>query len=45
MDVNEIIRGALESMSSELADHHVEPRAELMSELPFVYGPGVAYEN
>jgi len=38
IDVNEIIRGALESMSSELEDHHVEPRAELMSELPFVYG-------
>ena len=38
VNVNEIIRGALESMSSELADHHVEPRAELMSELPHVYG-------
>ena len=38
MDVNEIIRGALESMSSELEDHHIEPRAELMSELPNVYG-------
>jgi signal transduction histidine kinase len=38
VDVNEIIRGALESMSSELADHHVEPRAELMTELPHVYG-------
>jgi C4-dicarboxylate-specific signal transduction histidine kinase len=38
VDVNEIIRGALESMSLELADHHVEPRAELMSELPHVYG-------
>ena len=38
IDVNEIIRGALESMSSELEDHHVEPRAELMSELPHVYG-------
>jgi signal transduction histidine kinase len=38
MDVNEIIRGALESMSSELEDHHIEPRVELMSELPHVYG-------
>jgi signal transduction histidine kinase len=38
VDVNEIIRDALESMSSDLADHHVEPRAELMSELPHVYG-------
>jgi signal transduction histidine kinase len=38
VDVNEVIRRALESMSSELADHHVEPRAELMSELPPVYG-------
>jgi len=38
VDVNEIIREALESMSSELKDHHVEPRAELMSELPHVYG-------
>jgi PAS domain S-box-containing protein len=38
VDVNETIRGTLESMSSELADHHVEPRAELMSELPHVYG-------
>jgi C4-dicarboxylate-specific signal transduction histidine kinase len=25
-------------MSSELADHHVEPRTELMSELSYVYG-------
>jgi len=38
VNVNEIIRGALESISSELEDHHVEPRAELMSELPHVYG-------
>jgi len=38
VDVNEIIREALESMRSELKDHHVEPRAELMSELPHVYG-------
>jgi len=38
VDVNEIIRGALESMSRDLADHHVEPRAELMAKLPSVYG-------
>ena len=38
LDLNEIIRGALEPMSSELADHHVELRSELMSELPHVYG-------
>jgi signal transduction histidine kinase len=38
VDVNEIIRGVLESMSSELAARNVEPRAELMSELPHVYG-------
>ena len=38
VDVNEIVRGALESMGSELADHHVEPRVELMSELPHVHG-------
>ena len=38
VDINEIIRGALESMSSELADHHVEPRTQLMSELSYVYG-------
>jgi signal transduction histidine kinase len=38
VDINEIIRGALESMSSELADHHVEPRTQLMSELFYVYG-------
>ena len=40
VDVNEIIRGALESMNSELENHHIEPRAELMSELPHVYGNG-----
>ena len=38
VDVNEIIREALESMSTELEDHHIEPRDELMSELPHVYG-------
>ena len=31
VNVNEVSRGALESISSELEDHHVEPRAELMS--------------
>jgi C4-dicarboxylate-specific signal transduction histidine kinase len=38
VDVNEIVRGALESMSSELANHRVEPQAELMSELLHVSG-------
>jgi C4-dicarboxylate-specific signal transduction histidine kinase len=38
VDVNEIIRGVLESLSSDLNDHHVEPRCELMSELPHVSG-------
>jgi C4-dicarboxylate-specific signal transduction histidine kinase len=38
VDVNEIIREALESMNTELEDHHIEPRDELMSELPHVYG-------
>jgi signal transduction histidine kinase len=38
VDVNEIIRGLLESLSSDLNDHHVEPRCELMSELPHVSG-------
>jgi len=38
MDINEIIRGALESLSQDLNDHHIELRSELMSELPRVYG-------
>src|SRR6516164_2530548 len=38
VDINQIIRGALETMSGELADHHVEPRAQLMPELSYVYG-------
>ncbi|MGA7230697.1 MAG: MASE1 domain-containing protein [Xanthobacteraceae bacterium] len=38
VDVNEIIRGVLESLSGDLNDHHVEPRCELMSELPHVSG-------
>jgi signal transduction histidine kinase len=38
VDINEIIQGVLESLNTELKDHHVEPRPELMSELPPVYG-------
>ena len=38
VDVNEIIRGALESISSELADQHVDSRVELISKRPHVYG-------
>jgi len=38
VDVNEIIDGVLESMSSQLKDRQVEPRLELMSKLPHVYG-------
>jgi signal transduction histidine kinase len=38
VDVNEVVRTALESISSELADHYVELRVELMSELPHIYG-------
>ena len=38
LDVNEIIRAALEPMSNELADHHVELRSELIPTLPHVYG-------
>jgi len=38
VDVNETIRGVLESLSSELEDHRIEPRSKLMSELPHVYG-------
>jgi len=38
VDVNEIIRQVLESLSSELTDHHVEPRLNLMSGLPHIYG-------
>src|SRR5262249_36566977 len=38
VDVNEIIRGALGSISSELADHHVDSRVELISKRPCVYG-------
>ena len=38
LDLNEIVRDVLESLSSELKDHHVEPRHELLSKLPHVYG-------
>jgi signal transduction histidine kinase len=38
VDVNEIIRSVLESMSNELADHYIVPRSELTSEPPHVYG-------
>lgn len=38
VDISEITRAVLESMSNELTDHHIEPRSELTSELPHVYG-------
>ena len=38
VDVNEIIRELLESLSGQLKDRQVEPRLELMPELPRVYG-------
>jgi signal transduction histidine kinase len=38
VDVNAIIRELLESLSSQFGDRQVEPRLELMSELPHVYG-------
>jgi C4-dicarboxylate-specific signal transduction histidine kinase len=38
VDVNEIIRELLESLSSQLKERQVEPRLELMPELPHVYG-------
>jgi signal transduction histidine kinase len=38
VDVNQIIRAVLESMSNELADHYIVPRSELTSELPQVHG-------
>jgi len=38
VNVNAIIREVLESLSNDLNDHHIEPRSELMSELPNVYG-------
>jgi PAS domain S-box-containing protein len=38
VDLNEIIRDVLESLSTELGDHNVQLRSELMSEAPLVYG-------
>jgi signal transduction histidine kinase len=38
VDVNEIIREVLESLSNDLNDHHIEPRSELVSKHPNVYG-------
>ena len=38
VDVNAIIRELLESLSSQLQDRQIEPRLELMSELPHIYG-------
>jgi signal transduction histidine kinase len=38
VDINEITRAVLESLSNELRDHYIEPRTELMSELPQVHG-------
>jgi signal transduction histidine kinase len=38
VDISEIIREVLESLSNELRDHYIEPRSELMSETPHVYG-------
>jgi signal transduction histidine kinase len=38
VDVNAIIPELLESLNSQLNDRQVEPRLELMSELPQVYG-------
>src|SRR5262249_23656690 len=37
VDISEIVRSVLESLSNELKDHQIEPRFEL-SELPPVYG-------
>src|SRR6516164_720161 len=38
IDVNEIMQGVLESLSSDLDDRQIEPRVELMSKLPHVNG-------
>jgi len=38
VDLNEIIRSVVESLSSDFNDHHVEPRTDLTSKLPHVYG-------
>jgi C4-dicarboxylate-specific signal transduction histidine kinase len=38
VDINEITRAVLESLSNELTDHHIESRLEMTSELPNVHG-------
>ena len=38
VDVNEIVREALGSLSNELRDHHVESLLDLTTRLPHVYG-------
>jgi len=38
LDVNEIVQGVLESLISDLNNRHIEPRPELTTELPHVYG-------
>jgi PAS domain S-box-containing protein len=38
VDLNEIIRSVVESLSSDFNDHHVEPRTNLTAKLPHVYG-------
>ncbi|HET8668231.1 MAG TPA: ATP-binding protein [Terriglobales bacterium] len=38
VDINEITRAVLETLSNEFTDHHIEYRAEMTSELPQVHG-------
>src|SRR6516165_5095538 len=38
LDLNEVIRSVVESLSSDFNDHHVEPRTNLTAKLPHVYG-------
>jgi len=38
VDISEVIRAVLESLSQELKNHQIELRSELMSELPPIYG-------
>jgi signal transduction histidine kinase len=38
VDMSEITREVLESLSNELTDHHIESRSELTPELPQVHG-------
>ena len=38
VDLNEIIRSVVESLSNDFNDHHVEPRTNLTAKLPHVYG-------